>query len=85
LASDEEAAQAYVQHEVLGYISRRPEARDTIEGIIDWWLFDQRRTLARETISAAIEGLVASGALVEIPMASGDPLYSAPSRSPQQE
>lgn len=87
MASIEGAAQAYVQHEVLGYLARRPGACDTIEGIINWWLYDQRRALGPETILAAVDSLVAQGALHERRTQSGDLLYAAPPGAvrPQQQ
>ena len=61
----EGAARAYVQFELLGYLARRPEACDTIEDIINWWLYDQRQAIGRETITDAVERLVARDALHE--------------------
>lgn len=82
----EGAAQAYVEFELLGYLARRPDACDTIEGIIDWWLYDQRRTIGRDTITAAVARLVADGALREQRGPGGQILYAAaPGRIPTSQ
>jgi hypothetical protein len=77
LAKIEGAARAYVQFELLSYLARRPEACDTIEGIINWWLYDQRQAIGRETIMAVVDRLVAKGALHEQRGPGGEILYAA--------
>lgn len=74
----EGAARAYVEFELLGYLTRRPAACDTIEGIVNWWLYEQRQTIGREIITAAVERLVAAGALREQRGPGGQILYAAP-------
>lgn len=77
MLTDDRAAQQYVQHELLGYLARRPHARDTFDGILHWWLFDQRRSTGHATISAAVDGLVEIGRLLEIHLADGAVVYAA--------
>lgn len=77
MARIEGAARAYVQFELLGYLARRPQACDTIDGIINWWLYDQRQAIGRETVMAAVERLVARGALHEQRGPGGEILYAA--------
>ncbi|MBV8686514.1 MAG: hypothetical protein JO238_07495 [Alphaproteobacteria bacterium] len=72
------AARDYVQFELLGYIERRPQACDTIDGIINWWLYDQRQTIGRATVLEAVSGLVREGALEEQRGPGGEILYAAP-------
>ena len=88
LARIEGAGQAYVRFELLGYLARRPDACDTIEGIIHWWLYDQRQSIGRETITAMVGRLVAQGALQERRGPGGEILYAAapdPIPSPQRQ
>lgn len=77
LLIDDRAAQDYVQYELLGYLARRPHARDTFDGILHWWLFDQRRSTGHATISAAVSALVALGRLRELRLADGAIVYAA--------
>jgi hypothetical protein len=77
LSELERAARAYVQYEVLGYLDRRPDACDTLDGIVGWWLYDQRLAIGRETVLAAVGALVATGAIQERRSDHGEPLYAA--------
>jgi len=74
---DDRAAQEYVQHELLGYLARRPDARDTLDGILHWWLYDQRRSTGHETIGAAVSALVSLGRLRELRLPDGAVVYAA--------
>ena len=49
--------------EVLAYAVERPEAQDTLEGIVEWWLLEHY--IARQTrlVHAAVGELVARGFL----------------------
>ncbi|MFI0848344.1 hypothetical protein [Mesorhizobium sp. IMUNJ 23232] len=58
-----ECARAYVKSEILAYIERMPQASDTVDGIVDWWLYDQRLRIGREVVLAALSDLVGDGAL----------------------
>ncbi len=79
----EALANAYVQHQVLGYVARRPGARDTFKGILHWWLHEQRRSIGRETVRSALDQLVARGALEQHRLPGGDLLYCSPANAPQ--
>jgi hypothetical protein len=50
--------------EVLRYVVVHPEAQDTVEGIAEWWLLEQRVTCAIEEVQAALCDLVRKGFLV---------------------
>ena len=78
-------AEAYVQHEVLGYVARRPGACDTFKGILDWWLHEQRRHIGRTTVRHAIHHLVERGALTKRRLPGGRVLYLATEWPPQPQ
>lgn len=50
---------------ILAYLSDNPDAGDTFEGIVEWWLLNQRIKFEMRTISAALASLVADGLIVE--------------------
>lgn len=81
-------AEAYVRHEVFQYISEQPDARDTFEGVVTWWIFRQRQKIGHDTIQRALDALVAEGKLQTHKMPGGRTLYVSADHSPsfqQQE
>ena len=44
--------------EVLAYLVQHPQARDTVEGIVEWWLLEQRIRSAVAEVEAALNDLV---------------------------
>jgi hypothetical protein len=51
--------------EILSYLVAHPEARDTIEGIAQWWLLEQNIKEQLTRIKAVLDDLVEKGLLVE--------------------
>jgi hypothetical protein len=45
---------------ILDYLRRYPEAQDTLEGIVQWWLPEQRFTPRVATIKEALQELLAA-------------------------
>jgi hypothetical protein len=50
--------------EVLAYLVRHPHAQDTVEGIVEWWLLEQRIRSAVADVEAALRELVSQDFLV---------------------
>jgi hypothetical protein len=50
-------------YEILEYLLRNPDAGDSIEGIVDWWLLEQRIVRAIEETQKSLDELVARGLL----------------------
>jgi hypothetical protein len=46
-------------YEILEYLVRHPQAGDTIEGIVEWWLLEQRIVHALEKAQTSLNELVA--------------------------
>lgn len=59
------AAIARVTEKILAYLSRNPEADDTLEGVAQWWLLDQMIVDQTTCIKEALAELAANGLLVE--------------------
>jgi hypothetical protein len=50
--------------EILAYMTDHPQASDSSEGIIRWWLLERRIERGMVRVEAAIEELVASGLIL---------------------
>ena len=55
-----------ISKEILNYLSKHPDANDTLEGITEWWLLDQRIRYEMEKVRTAVYKLVAEGWIIEI-------------------
>jgi hypothetical protein len=49
---------AAIQKEVMAYLSANPMAQDTLEGIVAWWLLEQKIEEAASGVKAALAKLV---------------------------
>jgi DNA-binding PadR family transcriptional regulator len=57
--------QREVFYYILAYLSDNPDAGDTMDGIVEWWLLDQRIKFATRNVSEAVSKLVSEGLIVE--------------------
>lgn len=64
-----------IEQAVLSYLERHPQAADTLDGIVRWWLPQQRYSTAQTRIEAALMRLVSQGKLRQRPLPTGDALY----------
>jgi len=55
---------------ILRYLLKHPEARDSMEGIAEWWVMLQRIEDEVDNVKRALDLLIAEG-LVEVEEASG--------------
>jgi hypothetical protein len=55
--------QSALEREILDYLAANPEARDTLRGIIEWWLLKQKIVETSSDVEAAVVSLVAKGKL----------------------
>lgn len=54
-----------IAYEILAYLSENPDAQDTLEGIIEWWLLERRIRSETRNVKEALARLIADGQLVE--------------------
>jgi hypothetical protein len=54
-----------IAHEILAYLVENPDAQDTLEGIIQWWLLEQRIKRQTTNVKEALAELVAQGLIIE--------------------
>lgn len=75
MANDDERARA-IALEVETYLARYPEAVDSVEGIVRWWLPRLRLEEAVAELERALELLVERGVLAKRQLPDGRCLYS---------
>jgi hypothetical protein len=49
--------------EIAQYVHEHPNARDTLQGVRDWWLAGRGPLLPLDAVQAALDRLVADGCL----------------------
>ena len=52
------ARRSPIFYEILAYLADHPEAQDTVEGIVEWWLLEQRVKQATAQVQTALTQLV---------------------------
>lgn len=62
---------------ILAYLLENPQAGDTLDGIVEWWLLNQRIGFETKTVSQAIAKLVADGLIVEQQVTGSRIIYRA--------
>lgn len=50
---------AEIYHDVLAYLTENAEAGDTLEGIVEWWLLEQKIKQGSAQIKEALDELAA--------------------------
>lgn len=70
------ASKERVARRVLEYLAERPDAQDTLEGIVEWWLVKQRIAEQTAAVREALEELVSEGLLVSRADSSARTFYS---------
>ncbi len=63
-----------IEEQIIGYLSRRPDAKDTLRGIVEWWLLEQKLYTSQTEVKDALAGLVA-GNLVNARASSCGTIY----------
>lgn len=54
-----------IPKDILAYLVEHPEAQDTLEGIIEWWVLDQEIKRQSAEVKEAIDHLVSECLLIE--------------------
>lgn len=62
-------------YEILKYLMRHPKAQDTVEGIVEWWLLEQRIVNALAKVKSALAELTAKTLVNERHSRDGRILY----------
>ncbi len=60
-----------LSHEILEFLLENPRARDTLEGITEWWLLERDIQRETERVRQALSRLVADDLIDEVQGADG--------------
>jgi len=64
-----------ITESILAYLIKREDAQDTLEGIAEWWLLEQKIERRTAEVKAALRELAASGLIVERRSSDGSQTY----------
>ena len=64
-----------VAGEILAYLSKHPNAEDTLEGIVHWWLLEQRIKRVIADVKAALARLLAENLVLSRTGGDGETRY----------
>jgi hypothetical protein len=51
--------------EILSYLKDNPNAQDTLEGVVEWWVFEQKIKSRKSQVERALADLVGRGLVIE--------------------
>jgi len=54
-----------IAHEILAYLAEHPEAQDTLDGIVQWWLLEQKIRYQTNMVKEVLVQLVSEGLVIE--------------------
>lgn len=60
-----EASVSKTARVILDYLRKNPDAQDTLSGIVQWWLPEDRAKPRTMAIKEALEELVSAGLVIE--------------------
>lgn len=66
---------AEVAGEILAYLSDNPESQDTLEGIVEWWLLEQKIKNQTAEVKEALSELLNKGLIIEEKFSDSRPHY----------
>ena len=67
-----------VAGEIRRYLDAHPDAADTVDGVLQWWLPAASAAVSREIVEHALDTLVAKGDIVRRTHADGTVIYARP-------
>jgi hypothetical protein len=56
-----EVKRSHVARAILDYLRKHPDAQDTVDGITEWWLPEEKIKSRSAIVREALNGLVAEG------------------------
>jgi Fe2+ or Zn2+ uptake regulation protein len=66
---------AQMAEAIKRYLQQHPQAADTLDGVVNWWLLRQRYETATSIVGKALNQLVEQGELTTITTTGGKTIY----------
>ena len=60
-----EEKRAQIAQAILNYLLEHPDAQDTLAGIAEWWLPDEKTKTGLAVVKSVLDQLVAQGLVIE--------------------
>jgi DNA-binding transcriptional ArsR family regulator len=64
-----------IARNIVRYLVAHPQAADTLDGVVQWWLLGEGRMLQRASVEHALDWLLAQGLLHETQRVGVPPYY----------
>jgi Fe2+ or Zn2+ uptake regulation protein len=64
-----------ISRKILSYLERHPDAQDTLQGIMEWWLSERVIRYQMATVKEALDELVNTGLVLEVKGGDGSTRY----------
>lgn len=77
MGKQDEPSLAQLSNEILNYLWAHPQASDTVEGILKWWLPQQRHEESLNRVQGELDKLVARGLVKRIKLVDGTIVYAS--------
>ncbi len=65
-----------IAQEILAYLSEHPAAKDTLDGIVRWWLLERKIHYQVQLIREVLDDLVVKGVVSKKRMENNESVYS---------
>ena len=76
MSEEPETAEAWdIAHEILRYLEQYPEAKDTADGIAQWWLGREGSERSHRDVERAVSWLCSQGLILETRRKGVPPYY----------
>ena len=54
-----------IAHEILAYLADHPDAEDTLDGIVQWWLLERKIKYQKNKVINALDELISDGYILK--------------------
>ncbi len=54
-----------IAHKILQYLVKHPDAQDTVDGLVQWWISEQKIRIQIGNVKSAIAELIAEDLILE--------------------